>query len=142
MQTICKHTLKNIQDEIIPAILHANKISANMHYEICKGRIVRCTCNKRSKKTCKHALQNLRGTCNPLNIQLYMQYDMQACITKYARNVQSVVHAIREVKTCKHVLQDMQGTRICYYIDMCNTTCKQHAKMHYKVCKERIYHYT
>lgn len=60
---------------------------------------------------CKHALQNVQERIFHIIHEIIHAIrhanNMQTCIIKYARNVESVVHAIGDVKTCKHALQNM-----------------------------------
>ena len=122
----------NMHYKICKQNIHAN----NMHYKICKGRVVLYTCNKthaiiRHYKISKEHL--FRYTCNQTSS------NMQTCITTYARNVYVVIHVIENSSNMQTSIKNIHRTSMLLCMQ---NVIRQHANMHYNICKECIYHYT
>ena len=140
MQATCNIHKKYVRNvyAVIPGIRHAN----NMHYKICKGRIVLYTCNEIHAIIIHYKIWKehlFYYTCNQTSS------NMQTCITTYPnytcdrnssnmQGVYAVMHAKRHSATCKHALQHTQGMHISLYMQQ---ELQQHANMHFKICKRR-----
>ena len=125
--TYIKKYLRNVY-AVIPGIRHAN----NMHYKICKGRIVLLyTCNEIHAIIIHYKIWKDHLFCYICN---QTSTNMQTCITTYPNY------------TCNRNSSNMQAfikniQRASMLLCMQNVI-QQHANMHYSTCKECIYHYT